>query len=200
MPTIDQTIQNLEDKRAKLVERGVRLVEERRLIAYDAHAEATRKPAPGSTSSMPKPRRTPANYKASTTPSHRQQEASRRAARAGTAADREQAAELRKQFDRFVALAEQADGALARFVSTCHEMKQTMDTIHQFGSASPTSMQLLTYGALATDSLLMQLPWAREYRHLSPRERRSFSALAKSWAAGAAPHIEARLAREEEAA
>ena len=74
---------------------------------------------------------------------------------AATAVDRKRAAELRKTFDKFVALGEEADRALATFLEASTEMKEAMDKIHSFGGGAPTGQQFLTFGQLALDAVLM---------------------------------------------
>lgn len=116
---------------------------------------------------------------------------------AETAADRKAACELRVAFDRFVTLGEEADRALATFLAASVEMKAVMDEIHSLGGGAPTGQQFLTFGSMATDAVLMMTPWKREYRHLAPRDRRTFADLARGWLAGAAPAIAARLGEQQ---
>ncbi|MGP0084902.1 MAG: hypothetical protein ACLP0B_14920, partial [Steroidobacteraceae bacterium] len=89
--------------------------------------------------------------------------------------DRAQAKELRAAFDRFHKLAVELDKALATAVATSNAMKGELDEIHALGSPSPTGQQWLTYGEMAISSSLMATPWSRAFRHLAPRDRRSFT-------------------------
>jgi hypothetical protein len=113
--------------------------------------------------------------------------------------DRANAHAARVKFKHLVKLSRQADEHLAAFGLVASEMKAAVDELHALGQAAPTHMQLMTFGAMATDSVLMFLPWQRvaEYRHLAPRERRTFSALFKSWAAAAERNVAARLGEPE---
>jgi hypothetical protein len=76
-------------------------------------------------------------------------------------------------------------------------MNATLNEIHALGQGSPNSSQWLTFGAMAMNSALMQTPWAREFRHLAPRERRTFADLDSGWAAGAERNIAARLGEQK---
>jgi hypothetical protein len=102
---------------------------------------------------------------------------------------------IKKNFVSLNKLAQQADEHLAAFGMIVGQMKTTIDELHSMGQASPTHQQFMTYGAMATGATLMFLPWQRvaEYRHLSPGERRNFTALFKGWSDGAMRLIEARV-------
>jgi hypothetical protein len=110
--------------------------------------------------------------------------------------DREAAKQLRETYSHFLKLAETADAALATFLAASVEMKATVDTIHALGGPSipPNSSMFVTYFHLATDSVLMFLPWARgEYRHLPPNQRRTFADLVKGWRLAVEKDIAQRL-------
>ena len=78
-------------------------------------------------------------------------------------------------------------------------MKATVDEIHRLGGGAPTGPQFLSFGELALQSVLMQTPWARGFRHLAPRERRSFVELARGWTGGhAAAKLAERLGEQHE--
>lgn len=79
------------------------------------------------------------------------------------------------------------DAALASFLRASVEIKATVDQIHALSGPSipPNSSMFVTYFHLATDSVLMFLPWARgEYRHLPPNQRPTFADLVKGWRLG----------------
>ncbi len=203
MPTIEQTIEKLQTKRASLVERGVRLVEERRLIAYDAHADGDQK-ARARLDKLNAEVATQANELASiddalATANNKLAAAQHAAA---TAEDRQRAADLQDEFEHFIALAKKIDNALAVVVAASNELKESMDTIHRLGSGTPTTQQFLILGEMALHGRLMFSAWPRGFRHLPPKDRHNLADLAAGWARSAAPAIAAHLgeSQTEEAA
>ena len=115
------------------------------------------------------------------------------------AADREAAVALRNAYNTFVELSADLDAALALVVENAQAVKATVDEIHRFGGGAPTGQQFLTFGELALQTALMQTPWARGFRHLSSRERRTFADLARGWSGGvAAAKLAERLGEQQE--
>lgn len=198
MPDINQTIQNLEKKRASLVERGVRLVEERRLIAYDAHADGDQK-ARARLDKLNAEAATHASELASiddalATANNKLASAQHAAT---TAADRQRAADLQDEFQHFVALAKKIDSDLNTVVVASNELKSSMDQIHRLGSPTPTSQRFLVLGEMALHGRLMFSAWPRGFRHLPPKDRHNLADLAAGWARSAAPSIAARLGEDQ---
>ena len=195
MTTIEQTIATLQKKRAAMLERAAALAEERQRISFDAHA-ANDKSARARLDRLHAEFATHASelesLDAALVTANEKLEAEQRAQE--TAADRQRIAELKKTYDRFVSIAATLDEALADIVIQSNELKTTMDQIHRLGGGAPTGQQLLTFGELALQSALMLTPWARAFRHLAPKDRRSFTSLAKGWAAAMT------VTRNEEAA
>ena len=196
--TIEQTIAKLQTKRASLVERGVRLVEERRLIAYDAHADGDQK-ARARLDKLNAEAATHASELASLddalATANKKLEAAQHAQ--ATAEDRQRAADLQDEFQHFIALAKKIDNALGIVVATSNELKELMDTIHRLGSGTPTSQQFLVLGEMALHGRLMFSAWPRGFRHLPPKDRHNLGDLAAGWARSAAPGIAQRLGEEQ---
>jgi hypothetical protein len=53
---------------------------------------------------------------------------------------------------------------------------------HERINPGPTREQLNVLGLAALQTLLMNTPWRKEFRHLAPHERRTWSALRDGWA------------------
>lgn len=196
----EKTLASLADKRDRAAARIEQIADERQAIGFAVHADGDPKA---------RKRLDQLNLDAATIASELASieaalvEAQARLAQAqhaeATKQDRQAAQELRKAFDRFVKLAEEMDAALAAVVTTSNEMEATINAIHHLGYASPTGQQWLSIGALSLNTSLMLTPWRREFRHLPPNQRHSFTELAKGWRAGADTNIAARLQTEEAA-
>jgi hypothetical protein len=109
--------------------------------------------------------------------------------------DFENARQVKKTFAHLLKLAQSADEHLNAFGQISAQMKSEVDQLHSMGQAMPTHAQMMTFGALATSTVMMALPWARqmEARHLAPSERRNFTTLFKGWHDAAIRNIEARI-------
>lgn len=194
----EKTLASLSDKRDRAAARVREIAEERGAIAFNAHVDGDQKA---------RKRLDQLNLDAATITSELAgidaaiAEATTRLDRArhaeATKQDRQRAAELRKAYNHFIELSAELDAALALVVENAGAMKATVDEIHRLGGGAPTGQQFLTFGELALQSSLMQTPWARAFRHLSPRERRTFTALARDWSGGAtATNIAQRLGEQ----
>jgi archaellum component FlaC len=113
--------------------------------------------------------------------------------------DFENAKRIKKTFAHLVKLAQAADEHLTAFGEISSAIRRDVQELHSFGQAMPTDQQMQTFCALATSSVLMFLPWARqmEARHLAPSERRNFSRLFGDWYAAAMRNLEARVGNFE---
>lgn len=199
MPTIELTIQNLEKKRAALIERGAALSEERKAIAFDAHVGTDK----NARSRLDKLHAEFATFESelqslddALTTANKKLEAALRLE--ATAADRAQALRAREAFAQFVAAGLALDDALAAVTKHAATMKSALNEAHTLGCSTPSNAQFSTLGELAIQSALMATPWSRGFRHLAPRERHSFAALVRGWARSATPAIEARLGEQQD--
>jgi len=178
----ERTLAALTDKRDRAERRVREIAEERGAIAFNAHVDGDQKA---------RKRLDQLNLDAATITSELAgidaaiAEATARLEQAkhveASEADRQRVAELRKTYNAFIELSAELDAALALVVENAQAMKATVDEIHRLGGGAPTGQQFLTFGELALQTRLMATPWARAFRHLSPRERRSFTALARDW-------------------
>ena len=193
----EKTLAALTDKRDRALARTEAIADERQAIGFAVHADGDQKA---------RKRLDQLNIDAATITSELASidaallEAQSRLDTAknaeATKADRQRAAELRKTYNTFIELSAELDAALALVVENAGAMKATVDRIHALGGGAPTGQQFLTFGELALQSSLMQTPWARAFRHLAPRERRSFTALARDWSG----NVAARLGDQSEEA
>ncbi len=198
----EKTLASLNDKRDRATARVDAIADERKQISFAVHADndkAARKRLDALNADSATIASELASIDAALVEATARLEAARHAE--ATKADRAAAKELRQQFDHFVALAEQMDAALAAVVSTSNEMQVAVNKIHACGSASPTGQQLLALGSLSLNTALMQTIWRREFQHLPPHQRRTFTQLVTGWRdAAESNNIKPRLSEQRETA
>jgi hypothetical protein len=112
-------------------------------------------------------------------------EATRRLAAADQAAalaqDKENAQALRAVVDKFVAQAIAIDASFAAMVTSANALEEALKEVHLLGCPFPSRGQLDALGARAMKTALMKTPWTREFEHLAPSERTSFTQLVETW-------------------
>ncbi len=196
----EQTLKELEAKRAKLVERGAELPELRRGAAFLAHvqqdAEARR--------ALDKVNAEVAIYASELASiddaiaAAKNKVAIARAYEADVA-DRAKAKAILEMLGAFKEAGHELDDALRTVAEMGKILPNLLSQLHAAGVRSPTFDQLDALGYQAFATALMATPWARRYEHLAPNQRRSFRTLVDGWAAPIESRLRAQL-REEEAA
>jgi hypothetical protein len=111
--------------------------------------------------------------------------------------DRANAIELKKALKAFCEMGVELDAALSDVVASAAEMRAALDRMHALGSVTPTDMQFMVMGALATHTSLLGLPFRDVARHLAPNERKSFKALVVEWESMVERIIAERLGESE---
>lgn len=115
-------------------------------------------------------------------------------------ADRANALELRKVLAEFAEHGRKMDEALAVLVAASAAFTETLNKIHALGSDFPTHAQAHVNASMALSTALMLTPWRREFRHLAPREKRTFGEVTAAWAQPIENGIRLRLGESEEEA
>jgi chromosome segregation ATPase len=198
----EKVVRDLEAKRQRLAEAQVRREEERRVIAYDAHADGNTK-ARARLDKLNAEAATHLNELASVEDAIQTAQAKLAAAQRdeAAAADREAAVELREEVQKFVALGQNLDQLFELLAVRGAELKETLTRIHSLGSQFPTYSQLEVLGSLSLRTAIMRTAWARCVEMVPPTQRRSFAALVNEWAANIENNaIAPRLGEAEEAA
>lgn len=75
-------------------------------------------------------------------------------------------------------------------------MRDTLYKMHALGAGNPTSDQLRVLGKNAILTALAQTPWAKEFEHLAPGQRHTFTGLGKGWADAVERNITLRLGED----
>ena len=197
----EQTLKQLEAKRAKLVERGAELPELRRGAAYLAHvqqdAEAHR--------ALDKVNAEVAIYASELASiddaiaAAKNKVAIARAFEDATA-DRARAQEAFEVLHAFKEAGFELDEALRIVGERGRALTGLLSKLHAAGIRTPSHEQMDTLGYLAVTTALMQTPWHRRYKVLAPNERKSFRALIDSWAMMSENRLRAQLSEEDEEA
>lgn len=193
-------VRDLEDKRRSLVQKATELTDERQRVSFAAHTgdQAARKKLDRVNADLALHESEMASILSAIAEANVRVGAAQREAAATE--DRAAAKELSAELKRFADHGQKLDVALQAMVEHGQALEQSLIRINQLGSPAPNRAQLDTLGALAIHSSLMQTPWAREFRHLAPRERKTFSSLVQAWCAQIAPSIARRLGTQERAA
>lgn len=97
---------------------------------------------------------------------------------------REQARELRKAVERFVAIGRDLDRTFAHLADQGAALQAALAEVHRCGSPFPSAQQLDVLGMICVRSALQNSPWQRAVERTAPHERRSFRQLVEGWAAG----------------
>jgi hypothetical protein len=94
--------------------------------------------------------------------------------------EREQAKRRRQAAKKLKAASAKATTAAAEWVAAVNEMRAAVDEIRVTGSTFPSDEQFIVHGQLATNTLLMGLPWQPEV-HVAPQYRKTFLQLGAAW-------------------
>lgn len=195
----EQTLQQLEAKRAKLVERGAELPELRRGASYLAHVQndaAARRALDA------------VNAESATHASELQSIDDAIAAAKNKVliaqafeadiADRARAARALELLGAFRECGHELDDAFRAIAEKGNLLGGLLGQLHAAGVRNPTGEQLDVLGHAAMATAIMATPWARRYRHLAPNQRQTFRGLFDNWAAGIENRLRAQL-REDDA-
>jgi hypothetical protein len=193
-------VDRLETTRRQFVERGAELAEERRKISFLAHTGD--QPARKKLDRIIADLVTNGNELASVDEAIIEANARLNVAmvHASLAADREQALDLREALFDFCDAGEKIDQAFAAISEATRDLTAAHGRMYALGSRTPTHDQVRVFGLLALQTALMQTPWAKEFPHLAPNQRRSFKTLVDGWHDQIAPGLAARIGEEKEEA
>jgi chromosome segregation ATPase len=194
----EQTLKELEAKRAKLVERGAELAELRRGAAYLAHvqrdAEARR--------ALDKVNAEVATYASELASIDDAIAAAKNKvliaqAFEATAADRARAARALEILGAFREAGHELDDALRTITETGTLLGNLLPQLHAAGVKSPTYEQLDALGYQAFATAIMATPWHRRFEPLAPNQRKTFRSLFDAWVMAIGPRLKAQLGKKE---
>jgi chromosome segregation ATPase len=107
--------------------------------------------------------------------------------------DRQQAEQLRQLVNELGDLGTEIDAAFGDAIAHLANLKAVLNKIHALGCQNPSHDQLRVISTLAVKTVLMQLPYPREFEHLAPSSRTSFGHAIARWQAMLLENITARL-------
>jgi hypothetical protein len=116
------------------------------------------------------------------------------AAKADEAAanQRRVALELRELAKVMRAAAKKCDAGLAMLTEGAKEMRDAIAQTNARGLGNPSATQLQSLGERAVLAAMIEMPWARAFQHIAPRERLTF-AFATQWALAIERAVDAKL-------
>jgi chromosome segregation ATPase len=197
----EQTLKELEAKRAKLVERGAELPELRRGAAYLAHvqqdAEARR--------ALDKVNAEVAIYASELASIDDAIAAAKNKvliaqAFEAAAADRASAARALELLGAFKEAGHELDDAWRVVSERSKLLGNLLSQLHACGVRVPTHEQLDVLGHAAMATAIMSTPWAKRYGHLAPNQRQTFRSLFDAWAVASESRLRAQLREDDEEA
>jgi hypothetical protein len=164
-------------KRDAHLERGTKLADDRREIAFAANTgdQGARKKLDALNHEAALHERELENLSAAIEEAIKRLDAARR--EENLKGDRKKALRLRELLPRFVAHGEKIDELLASMVAEANAMAQTLREMNALGCANPNDRQLHVNASFVIHTAMSQSPWRSEFRHLRPEERRTFGAL-----------------------
>ena len=117
------------------------------------------------------------------------------AAKADEAAadQRRVALELRELAKVMRASAKKCDAGLAMLTEGAKEMRDAIAQSNARGLGNPSETQLQSLGERAVLAAMIEMPWARAFQHIAPRERQTFVGFATQWAFAIERAVDAKL-------
>ena len=179
----EAVIADLESKRAKLVAHGTDLQDERANVALAAHTgdQKARSKLDQINIAIGTHGSELASLDAAITAAKAKlaQAQSDEATRETRAA----AAEAKTKYRKLAALGAKMDEHALALSMAAGEAAHLVNELHSLGCPMPTGQQFQTYMSIATSTMIMALPWSRNFDHrfLSPREKRNFGTLLSDW-------------------
>jgi hypothetical protein len=197
----EATVKTLEDKRQHLTQKATELADERQRVSFAAHtgdAKARQRldrinvehATHSSEMASIEAAIVEANARLSTA---RQDEL--------TAADREQALQLRAKLAEFVELGMNADAAFEDAFGSITDMIKLLRDMGALGATAPTAEQFRVNGTLALKTAIQALPqnWISdfEFQRLAPNQKKQFKNLVAGWAGMIENGISHRLSEKQ---
>jgi hypothetical protein len=195
----ERVISELETKRQVLAEKSTEISEERKRLAYGAHAafdaEASARLSDLRSAAIDAEQQL-TELDAALSTARGKLEAARLAE--AKAADREEALALRRATRQFVEAGRRVDHALALLAADGHALVDAHRQLARHGCQFPSSQQLESLGLICLRSAIMSTPWARTVDTVPPGQRaRTFRMLTEGWAANIeANNIKPRLGEQ----
>jgi hypothetical protein len=196
----EKILANLQTKQRDLARKAIELTDERQQIGFAAHTgdQKARQKLDKLNAAIVVHQSETASLEAAINEAQRRLDAAKH--EAALAADREQAHELVQVLGQFTECCRLIDDALADIVTEGNRLEVLLGKINSLGCGNPNRAQLETLGALALHSSLMQTPWRREFRHLAPNQRQSFTGMIEAWHTAVSRNIEQRIGTKQEKA
>jgi DNA repair exonuclease SbcCD ATPase subunit len=192
----EQTLASLEDKRKDLANRAIELDAERQKISFAAHTgdNKARKRLDEINTASANHTSEMQSIDAAIAEANQRLEAAKR--EAAIVDDRAKAEQLKILIDELGELGTEIDAAFGDAIAHLASLKSVLDKIHALGVPNPSHDQLRVFSTLAMRTVLMQMPYPREFEIVPPSQRRTFQQMVSGWQVMLLQNIAARLETE----
>lgn|SRR5262245_31154224 len=86
-----------------------------------------------------------------------------------------------------------ADRGLKLMIEGANELKRIIQAMQERGLNNPSAAQLQALGSRAIKGAIVDSPFAKDFEHISPRERQSFAAFTSGWASAIERNVSTKL-------
>lgn len=198
--TAQRVVAELKEKAVALDQRGQQIAEERKALAYGALAEKDAKSVKALAQLALEAAKVGSDMEALAAAL---EEAERRLAIANAAEvrleDRGNALAARAVLAEFLEAATSLDEALTAIGEEAVALFAAVRKLHALGVTHPSDEQVRVLGLAAVQTALMSTPWHKAFPFLAPRDRRSWSSLARTWSANIEANVASTLGEGEAA-
>jgi hypothetical protein len=173
----EQVLSDLIRKRDEHAARGAVLTDARGAISYAANTgdQAARKKLDTLNHEFSLHQSELENFTAAIAEATKRVDAARHSE--ASAATRANAREAREIWAEVVADLYAADAAMVEANAKVDEAYSKLRKMHKLGAKFPSAQQFIVNGAMVAGTSLMLTPWHREFRHLTPQEKRTWRGL-----------------------
>src|SRR5262249_15431982 len=85
------------------------------------------------------------------------------------------------------------DRALKLLAQGSSELRKIVQATNQRGLGNPSAAQLQALGSRAILGMIINSPYAKDFPHIAPAERKSFATFTEAWAAMIERHVNTKL-------
>jgi hypothetical protein len=177
LETAEKILGELMAKRDAHAKRGAGLIEARGEISYAANTgdQVARKKLDALNHEFALHQSELENFAAAIAEATKRVDAARRDEAEATT--RTNAREAREIWAEVVEDLYAADNAMVEANARINAAYSKLRTMHSLGAKFPSAQQFIVNGAMVASTSLMPTPWHREFRHLSPHEKRTWKGL-----------------------
>jgi hypothetical protein len=193
----ERIVASLEQKRAKCIQRGTDIADERAVLGYGTHVDND-KASRAKLDKLNAEAAVHASELASLDAAIREAGERLAAARHVEAieADKANAREVAKVVDELAEHGQVVDDVLHDLIEAGANLRAALNRLHGLGCNNPSHEQLATLGHLSILTALNKTIWKRGFETLAPNQRKSFTDVVAAWRTMLMRDVERRLGEE----